>query len=267
MRGGPAAVACALTMLVSCASITVTGEDDADRWVPRVGETWQIQLQGAVDTSIDADVYDVDLFDVDEAVVDALGAEGAHVMCYLSAGTFEEWRDDASRFPDEVVGKPLKNWPGEHWLDVRRLDVLEPILADRLDLCRAKGFDAVDPDNLDGYTQDSGFPLTAEDQLRFNRLVARLAHERSLAVGLKNDLEQVGELVSEFDFAINESCVATGECHLLTPFIAAGKPVFHIEYVLRPVEFCAVTVPLRFSSVWKPRDLTVPWEWCPAPDG
>lgn len=42
----------------------------------------------------------------------------------------------------------------------------------------------------------------------FNRMIARLAHERSLAVGLKNDVDQVEELVEDLDFAVNESCVA-----------------------------------------------------------
>ncbi len=151
---------------------------------------------------------------------------------------------------------------GEAWLDVRRLDVLEPIMAARLDLCRAKGFDAVDPDNLDGYRNDTGFPLTPEDQLRFNRMIARLAHERSLGVGLKNDLEQVEQLVGDFDFAVNESCVDQGECELLRPFLDAGKAVLHVEYELPTSEFCDVTASMGFSSISKPRDLSAPREAC-----
>jgi hypothetical protein len=151
---------------------------------------------------------------------------------------------------------------GEAWLDVRRLDVLEPIMAARLDLCRAKGFDAVDPDDVDGYRHDTGFPLTPEDQLRFNRMIARLAHERSLGVGLKNDLEQVGQLVGDFDFAVNESCVDQGECELLRPFVEAGKAVLHVEYELPISEFCDVTPRMGFSSISKPRDLSAPREGC-----
>jgi hypothetical protein len=125
--------------------------------------------------------------------------------------------------------------------------------------------DSVDPDNLNGYDQETGFPLTAEDQLRFNRMIARLAHERSLGVGLKNDLEQVEQLVGDFDFAVNESCVDEDECELLAPFVQAGKVVLHVEYDLPTDEFCAATAPLRFSSIRKPRDLTAPLEGCPEP--
>jgi hypothetical protein len=31
-------------------------------------------------------------------------------------------------------------------------------------------------------------------------------------------------------FSVNEQCVEYGECETFAPFIAAGKPVFHIEY-------------------------------------
>ena len=103
-------------------------------------------------------------------------------------------------------------WPGERWLDIRRLSVLEPLMATRFDMCRDKGFDAVEPDNMDGYRNSTGFPLTAHDQLAYNRLIAELAHERGLAVGLKNDLDQIPELVGDFDFAVNEECAEYDEC-------------------------------------------------------
>jgi hypothetical protein len=180
----------------------------------------------------------------------------------VNVGAYENWRPDASRFPSDVVGEPLENWRREAWLDIRRLDVLEPVLAARFDLCRDKGFDAVDPDNLDGYRQDTGFPLTPEDQIRFNRMIAWLAHERSLGVGLKNDVEQADELVGAFDFAVNESCVNLGECELLRPFVDAGKAVLHVEYDLPTADFCDVTVSLGFSSIRKGRDLSAPREAC-----
>jgi hypothetical protein len=80
-------------------------------------------------------------------------------------------------------------------------------------------------------------------------------------VGLKNDLEQVGQLVGDFDFAVNESCVDLGECELLRPFVAAGA-VLHVEYDLPTHAFCDVTASLGFSSIRKPRDLSAPVEAC-----
>jgi hypothetical protein len=72
------------------------------------------------------------------------------------------------------------------------------------DWCQAKGFDAVDPDNMDGYTNDSGFPLEAKDQLAYNRMIASVAHGLGLGAGLKNDLDQLNELTPDFDFFVNE---------------------------------------------------------------
>jgi hypothetical protein len=262
-----ALIAWCVCVLASCGGVQEDPPPSAvgPRWVPEVGTTWQYQLQGEVDTSVDAQIYDVDLFDVDATLVEELHRDGRNVICYVNAGAFENWRPDASRFPPEIVGEPLEDWRGEAWLDVRRLDVLEPIMAARFDLCRDKGFDAVDPDNIDGYLQNTGFPLTAEDQLRYNRMLARLAHERSLGVGLKNDVDQIEELVADFDFAVNESCVAEGECESLLPFIAAGKAVLHVEYELPAAGFCPITTSMAFSSIQKPRDLTARREACPEP--
>ena len=69
----------------------------------------------------------------------------------------------------------------------------------RLRLCREKGFDAVEPDNIDAYTNDTGFPMTYEDQLRFNRWPASEAHALGLSIGLKVDPDQIHDLVFDFD--------------------------------------------------------------------
>ncbi|WP_328970735.1 endo alpha-1,4 polygalactosaminidase [Streptomyces sp. NBC_00239] len=226
-------------------------------WQPRPGLAWQWQLSGRLDRSVDVPVYDVDGFTTGAADVAALHRDGRRVICYLSTGAWEDFRPDAGDFPRAVVGRP-NGWEGERWLDIRRIRVLEPLMARRLDMCRAKGFDAVEPDNMDGYRNRTGFPLTAADQLRYNRLVARLAHERGLAVGLKNDLDQIPQLVGDFDFAVNEQCAEYAECERLTPFVRAGKAVFHAEYELPVARFCAQSRRLGLSSLLKEYELG-PW--------
>jgi len=221
------------------------------RWRPAAGLTWQWQLSGALDTSVDAQVYDVDAVETKAAQVAALHAAGRKVICYVNAGAFEEWRPDAAKFPAAVLGRPLDGWPGERWLDIRRWDALEPILAARFQTCKDKGFDAVEPDNVDGYANNSGFPLTAADQLAYNRRLADLAHGKGLAVGLKNDVEQAAALQPAFDFAVNEECMAYDECGALSVFVAAGKPVFHVEYGTETARFCPRVRALGFSSMRK----------------
>ena len=225
------------------------------RWRPAADVTWQVQFSGRPDMSMDADVFDLDLFDTTAAAVADLHASGRRVICYINAGAWESWRPDAGRYPRTVKGKKLEGWPGERWLDIRRLDVLGPILEDRLDLCRARGFDGVEFDNVNGYTNPTGFALRRADQLAFNRWLAAQAHDRGLAVGLKNTLELAEELEPDFDFAILEQCFFYRECGLAGPFIDAGKTVLDIEYDLARRRFCDRAADLGITAMRKHLDL------------
>ncbi len=229
---------------------SVSAAPPPEPWHPLPGTSWQWQLSGTVDQSVDAEVYNVDLFENGSGVVSDLHAAGRKVICYMSAGSFERWRGDADSFPTGVKGKS-NGWPGERWLDIRRLGVLKPIMRARLDMCRARGYDGVEFDNVDGYANRTGFPLTGSDQRAYNEWLARAAHERGLAAGLKNDLGQIVALEPHFDFAVNEQCFQYRECSRLAPFIDHGKAVFHVEYVVEPEDFCPRTTELGFSSLRK----------------
>ncbi|SHF87176.1 endo alpha-1,4 polygalactosaminidase [Streptoalloteichus hindustanus] len=224
-------------------------------WKPTPGLQWQYQLSSPVKLDVDVPVYDIDAFENSAEVVAALHAAGRRVIAYVDVGAAERYRPDYDAFPAEVLGRRVGGWPDERWLDIRRLDVLGPIMARRFDMCREKGFDAVEADMVEGYDHRTGFPLTAQDQLVYNRFIADLVHERGMAVGLKNDLPQIPELLPHFDFAVNERCVEYEEWAPLQAFIAAGKPVFHVEYDLPLRRFARITAPLGFSSIRKRVDL------------
>ncbi len=245
-----------------------SGEVRLNRWKPAIGNRLQIQYTGAIDLTKDVDIYNLDLFETDASQVSDLHAQGKRVMCYLSAGSWEDWRPDADRYPSSVLGKEYEGWPGERWLDIRRINLLSPLLGARLDLCRAKGFDGVDPDNVDGYQNDTGFPLTARDQLRFNAWLANEAHGRGLAIGLKNDIEQAKRLRDHFDWALTEDCFDQGWCDHpnLASFIAQGKPVFDVEYKdngIRFDRFCKQVTALQHSGLYKRRNLNAYLRVCP----
>ncbi|HEY7875330.1 MAG TPA: endo alpha-1,4 polygalactosaminidase [Actinomycetota bacterium] len=220
-------------------------------YVPPPGVRWQYQLRSAPDPARPFDLWIVDMFETEASHVAALRSTGGRVACYVSAGSWEDWRPDAADFPDRVLGKRLDGWPGERWLDVRALDELAPIMSARLDSCAAKGFDAVDFDNVNGYLNDTGFDLDAGAQLAYNRWLANAAHERGLSVGLKNDGEQAAELVPYFDFAVVEQCFLYRECRLYRPFADAGKAVLEVEYELGRKEFCTRAEVLTFNAIRK----------------
>ncbi|WP_197701716.1 endo alpha-1,4 polygalactosaminidase [Micromonospora echinospora] len=205
-----------------------------DCWRPPLQVSWNWVIAGVPKPPFrDVDIYDIDGFEASSADVAALHRAGIRVICYISVGSYEDWRPDAGQFPVSLLGQNLDGWAGERWLDVRGISPTSPlgrIMAARIDMCRAKGFDAVEFDNMDGYVNRTGFPLTAADQLAYNRFLADTAHARGLSTVLKNDLDQIDDLVDYFDMALNEECSRYDECGEYRPFIAAGKPVLHAEY-------------------------------------
>lgn len=241
----------------SASSATTSGGGAPARtwWKPTRGQSWQIQYSGALDTSVKASVYDLDWEGTSTKTVTALHRRGARVICYINAGGYEQWRPDAKALPTSTLGKPLDDWPGERWLDVRQRAKLAPIMAKRMDVCKAKGFDAVDPDNLDGYAATSGFPLKKSDAVAYQRQLIADAHRRGLAIGLKNSLEILPQLHTSLDFAVNEECVAYSECDSYAPMLAAKKPVFNVEYSGSAASVCA-RVPKGMSTIIKPLELT-----------
>ncbi len=224
-------------------------------WQPPPGVSWQWQLSGNVVITYDVQMYDIDLDDVPQSTIDQLHADGRVVICYFSAGSWEEWRSDANDFPESVLGNRLEDWPRERWLDIRRIDVLGPIMAARLDWAVQKECDGVELDAVDGYVHNSGFPLTYQDQINYNIWLAEQAHARGLSIGLKNDLDQIPDLLPYFDWALNEQCFEYNECDTLLPFIQAGKAVFGVEYDLEPGQFCPQANAMNLDFLKKNLDL------------
>ncbi len=208
------------------------------RWQPPRRLTWYWQLQGKVKNTLPAAAYDIDGFENSSEEVAALHALGKHVICYVDVGTAENFRPDYKDFPKSVLGR-TNGWPGERWIDIRALGVVEPIMAARFAMCREKGFDAVEPDNIEAFSNKSGFPITAAQQLTYNEWVAGEAHSLGMAVLQKNDGEQTPQLEPYFDGALSEQCNQYSECADFDRYLAAGEPVLNAEYKLANSKFCA----------------------------
>lgn len=260
-------------------------------WVPPAVSRWQYQLQGTrglaatgyIETSISARpytggapvspvVFDIDLYQdgelagrndiVNTAAVDAIHAAGGRAICYLSAGSWENWRPDAGQFPESLLGRK-NGWPGELWLDIRQTAVLLPIMEARVQRCAQAGFDGVEWGSVDGYSNKTGFPLTYQHQLVYNAALANLAHKYGLSVALKNDVEQAADLQPYFDYTINEQCQQFSECDLLNPFLQAGKAVFQVEYKGKAKKICPPANTANRNAIIKSLDLLAqPWTPC-----
>ncbi|AEW99482.1 endo alpha-1,4 polygalactosaminidase [Streptantibioticus cattleyicolor] len=246
-------------------------------WHPDVKTSWDWVLRSVPTTFRKVDMYDVDGFNTPADTVAKLHAQGTKAVCYISAGSYEDWRPDAKQFPAAVLGNS-NGWKGEKWLDVREIQksdsALRKIMDARLDMCRQKGFDAVELDNIDGYANNTSFKITKDDQLYFNSTLANDTHQRGMSVLQKNDNEQIPKLLPYFDAALNEECNQFSECttddngaYGLDQYVNAGKPVFNAEYqgdhvdndpskpLMTPSLFCPKDNANDFNGVFFAKDL------------
>ncbi len=263
-----AAVIAALLAFAPAAG-AIGGFPTKGHWHPEPGTAaWQWQLQGKFQLTPGASVYDIDGFESTLVDVRAIHRHRRKAICYLDVGSWEEYRPDAGQFPKSVLGRRYEGFPEERWLDIAHFREFAPIIEKRIETCARKRFDAVEPDNIAGWENQTGFPLTRAEQLRYNRWIAAQVHERGMAVALKNDPKQAGQLVGDFDFAIVEECFQYHECGYYKPFIEAGKAVFEAEYELPTSAFCAQAEALDFAAIRKGLELfREPWEPCdPLPE-
>ncbi len=132
-------------------------------------------------------------------------------------------------------------------------------MRDRFRRCRRLGFDAVEADNMDAYDNPSGFPLTAEDTVRYVRALAHEAHSLGLAMAQKNVPELSFRLIRTLDFAITEGCFRDDWCGRMHPWLRRGKVVLDAEYRNRPPDMrraCRDARRLGISLILKDEDLT-----------
>lgn len=215
--------------------------------------TWQWQLSGTVDTTVNVQLYDIDMFGSSTSLIASLHDKGIAVICYIDTA-YEPGRPDSSEFTAAVLGNPIDGWPGQYWVDIRST-VVRNIISNRIAEAAAKLCDGVEMDDVDAYENNPGFPLTAEDQINFNTFLATTAHANGLGIALKNDINQIEALAPAFDFAINEQCFQYAECTNLTTFINQGKAVLGVEYTLATSQFCTEANGEKFS--WLKKNLNL----------
>ncbi len=258
-------------------------------WKPSLDSRWQYQLQnrrafadtGGINvgicevpfsggTCVKPNVFDIDLYGIGgglaTAAVDAIHAAGGHAICYIDAGSIETYRPDYKQFVRFekachgcLIGNPFsKIFNDENWANINndqgQRDFMLKMNEARVAKCQEAGFDAVEFDVVEAFNSSYktvGWHISPQTQLIFNKALADMAHAHGMSVGLKNDLGQIPELLPSFDFAINEQCFQYNECDNLKMFVAAGKPVFQVEYRLPPKEFCPKADAADFSSILK----------------
>jgi hypothetical protein len=218
---------------------------------PSAGASWQIQLTGTIDTTLDVPFYVVDM-DVPVDVLAALHAEGRFVACYFSGGTWEPFRADASAFPAASKGNAVDGYPRERWLDVR-LPEVRAIMEDRIATALGRGCDGISASGLAAYADNTGFALTMGDQIDYDLWLADATHVRGRAIGLEDgDPSFARDLVADFDWVLVWDCLDVA-CNRAPPFTEAGKPGFLVSVAgaAQAPGVCAAGAKLGLSTILK----------------
>ncbi|WWC59827.1 uncharacterized protein I303_102389 [Kwoniella dejecticola CBS 10117] len=213
--------------------------------------------------SLNKTMYVVDMAQSTPEQIANYHSKGKKVGCYFSAGTWEPFRTDAKSFLPECYCGPnvttdstgkctgkgasdnlLGEW-GEWWLDIKSekcLSNTKEIMTARIKAAFAKGCDAVDPDNVDAWTNTQNFGITKQDEVNYLLWLSSTARANGLGIDLKNSGDLITDpdtgkatswtssLVNAFDFNVIESCHEYNECDKYDPFLKAGKPQVRIEY-------------------------------------
>jgi hypothetical protein len=206
---------------------------------------WDWQIGASSDSAIvppaGVTLMDLDGFTTSAAKVAELKSKGIYTVCYIDAGSFEPGRPDSAQYPSYLKIQQDPSWPAEYFLDVTDVfkanSVLSGILVKRMQMCKTKGFDALEPDNLQNDENVSGGRITAQQQLDFNGWIADRAHENGLAVFQKNGPDKILQtdrtgkmMVEKFDGILNEQCQEYSECGPLAEYTKRGKLALNVEY-------------------------------------
>lgn len=222
------------------------------------GASWDWQLSEPFDLNVDVQVLDTDPDSIDPDTMAALRARGVFTICYVSVGTLEDWRGDVAAFPAAVIGHGYPDWAGEYFLDIRDTGTLLPLMQKRFEACAALGFDAVEPDNMDVYLNDSGFDISVEDTIRYVTGLSYMAHALDLQIGQKNLPELTAQLEPLLDFVIVEGCYADDWCDAVGRYAQNGKAIFAAEYEVTEADradLCTDASARGISLIFKEYDL------------
>jgi hypothetical protein len=205
---------------------------------------------------------------VSRETVQHLKSEGKDVICYINVGTWDpgkadvqNWMQlDANQNPIPGVGiypydqfrkgNTLGNEPiwgkrygtaafnDEFWWNISH-PAVKAIIDRRIDNCASKGFDRLEPDNIDShvYEDDNGRPVdptgfgwSEDNVIKFNKELASKAQAQGMKIFQKNGADLVSSLVDTYDGVIIEGCLANNECAEFQSYARKGKPVYAIEY-------------------------------------
>ena len=188
-------------------------------------------------------LYDIDGIENPASTVAALHKAGDKVICYIEVGSAGNYYSaSGENVPTTYyaqlkaagdLGDKMSGYP-EYYLDINAPSTVSIIESMIKQQCAAKGFDAVEPDIDDSYTDRTGFSISEAQNEKYDEALGAYAHSLGLAWGQKNgdnDPAFAKALEPTTDFLLTEECNYYHTCSIVTPpYVKAGKLVLNVEY-------------------------------------
>jgi hypothetical protein len=200
-------------------------------------------------------VYDIDGIINPASTVAALHARGAHVICYVEAGSAGNYytagqEGITTSYYDQLkaagdLGNVLPGYSQENFVNINApaaVGIIESMIQQQ---CGAKGFDAVETDldeTFTGYDGATGFPLTESNEQSFLTTLSSYIHDLGMGWIAKNLVDTGDSFATTMeplaDGLLTENCNQWSQCGQASSYIANGKGVFNAEYNLATSQFC-----------------------------
>ena len=199
-------------------------------------------------------VYDIDGFDNPASTVAALHRRHDRAICYIEVGAAETSRPDYGALRATRLGRVVPGYPDERYLDVN-LPSVAKLIEKRIQMCAHRGFDAVEPDIDDSYSDATGFSISEVANVAYDTTLARYADSLGLGFGLKNgDANGFARLMlPRVDFVVDEQCIQYHTCGAFEPaYRNAHLAVLETEYVgggPSPAQYCPGAEAADLSAV------------------
>lgn len=272
------AMACSLVILGGLVIGLESQAQASSWWVPPLGnQPWQwelshpLRLSNARDMGTDDRLpngaqapapvlYDIDAIINPPSTISALHAMGKHVVCYIevgAAGNYYSASEEgvATTYYQQFeaageLGKKVAGYP-EYYLNIdspTTVSIVESMISRQ---CATKGFDAVETDIDDEYSDNSGFPITKADEESYMTTLADYMHGLGLAWFIKNPDDTGDSYATDMeplaDAVLTEQCNQYHTCGLLSAYVG-HKAVFNAEYSLKTSRFCPSDLALGFNG-------------------
>jgi endo-alpha-1,4-polygalactosaminidase (GH114 family) len=244
-------------------------------FIPKPLTSFSIVLGDELPENFTAEVIDLDAFNTTKEEIETLHKAGKKVFAYISVGSWEPYRNDSQDFPHEIIGNIYPGWEDEKFLNIKAIEKLSPIIQQRFDMIQSKGFDGIEPDNIDIYTVDmdqndgTGFHITLEDTKKYVDFLIKEAHKRNLSIGQKNAPELTEQYGDLFDWALLEDPFYEEYADTFTLYPSHNKAVFALSYLDNTSKeiflqsICSQAQKLYFTAILKERNLSKFETKCP----